>query len=675
MHRASSGLGERRALRAGARLAAAGTALALSLAVGVAAKAAPGGTPRPVPGPGHHHFSAAVSRVGSAATIPDRVARVEQALQSSSSGLQRAYDVAPLFANHIDGMGLTIATLVSYGDKGAQSYLDQYDASNGLPAATVQTIEPAGAVPACTDPGVNTSDCDSWGGETDLDISMIHTLAPGAKILIIATPVSETEGITGFPEMMTAMDYTVANHLANVISMSLGTPEDDFSSTTQLHGLDSHFKNATDNGVTVLASSGDDGADGLQVDGTTHWGRRVVSFPADETYVTAVGGTVLSLDGSGNRTRPDVLWSSSGGGVSHDFGIPAWQQSTATATGATGRALPDITMEGTSGTSEASPLMAAIVGLADQSAGRNLGLINPALYAIGANGTGSGVVDVTSGCNSTGTVTGYCAGTGYDIVSGWGTIDAATFVPALVAASNPSGNTVTVTNPGAQTGTVGTAASLQISASDSAAGQTLTYSATGLPAGLTISGSGLISGTPTTAGSASVTVKATDTTAASGTANFTWTINPSGSGGVTNGGFETGSLSGWTASGAATKVATTGAHSGTDAAMLGATTPTNGDSSIAQTFTAPAGTGTLSFWYNVTCPDTVTYDWATAKLKDNTTGTTSTVLSKTCVSSSGWTKVNTPVVAGHSYTLTLTSHDDDYASDPTYTLYDDVAVS
>ena len=61
-------------------------------------------------------------------------------------------------------------------------------------------------------------------------------------------------------------------------------------------------------------------------------------------------------------------------------------------------------------------------------------------------------------------------------------------------------NTVSVTNPGSQTGTVGTAPSLQVSASDSASGQTLTYSATGLPAGLSINAStGLISGTPTTA--------------------------------------------------------------------------------------------------------------------------------------------------------------------------------
>ncbi len=92
--------------------------------------------------------------------------------------------------------------------------------------------------------------------------------------------------------------------------------------------------------------------------------------------------------------------------------------------------------------------------------------------------------------------------------------------------NSQTGNTVTVTNPGNQTSTVGTAVSLQIHATDSASGQTLTYSASGLPAGLSISSSsGLISGTPTTAGTSSVTVTATDTTGASGSASFSWTVN------------------------------------------------------------------------------------------------------------------------------------------------------
>jgi hypothetical protein len=101
-----------------------------------------------------------------------------------------------------------------------------------------------------------------------------------------------------------------------------------------------------------------------------------------------------------------------------------------------------------------------------------------------------------------------------------------------------TGNTVTVGNPGSQTSTVGTAASVQIGATDSASGQTLTYSATGLPAGLSINSStGLISGTPTTAGTSSVTVTATDTTGASGTTSFSWTVN-SGSTGTGSGGVD-----------------------------------------------------------------------------------------------------------------------------------------
>ena len=149
---------------------------------------------------------------------------------------------------------------------------------------------------------------------------------------------------------------------------------------------------------------------------------------------------------------------------------------------------------------------------------------------------------------------------------------------------------------------------------------------------------------------------------------------PTPTGGViANPGFETGNLIGWTASGT-TSVVTT-AHSGTYAARGGSAGPT-GNSSVSQTFTIPSGATSLSFWYQVYCPDSVSYDWATATLRDNTTATTTTMLGRTCTRTGTWVQVSANVsgLVGHSVTLTLTNHDDNYAGDPTYTLYDDVRV-
>ncbi|MGH3415687.1 MAG: ricin-type beta-trefoil lectin domain protein [Actinocrinis sp.] len=96
------------------------------------------------------------------------------------------------------------------------------------------------------------------------------------------------------------------------------------------------------------------------------------------------------------------------------------------------------------------------------------------------------------------------------------------------------GNTVTVTSPGSQSGAVGTAvSSLQIHATDSAAGQTLTYGADGLPPGLSISSSGLITGTPSSGGNYTALVTATDSTGSTGSTSFGWSISGGGSTGNT----------------------------------------------------------------------------------------------------------------------------------------------
>jgi hypothetical protein len=173
--------------------------------------------------------------------------------------------------------------------------------------------------------------------------------------------------------------------------------------------------------------------------------------------------------------------------------------------------------------------------------------------------------------------------------------------------------TVTVANPGNQSGTVGTAASLQIHATDTAGGA-LSYTATGLPAGLSINSStGLISGSPTTAGSSTVTVTATDSTNVSGSTTFGWTISPT-SGGcpaaqlLGNSGFETGTASPWTAtSGVVSNDAGESSHSGTWYAWLDGYGSTHTDT-LAQTVTLPTGCSNyqLGFWLHIDTAETTT---------------------------------------------------------------------
>ena len=195
-----------------------------------------------------------------------------------------------------------------------------------------------------------------------------------------------------------------------------------------------------------------------------------------------------------------------------------------------------------------------------------------------------------------------------------------------------TGNTVTVTNPGNQTGTVGTAKSLQISASDSASGQTLTYSATGLPAGLSINSStGLISGTPTTAATYTTVVTATDTTGAKGTASFSWTISSTGGGcsgqKLGNPGFESGNTV-WSAS--AGVIGQNGSseptHSGTWNAWMDGYGSSHTDT-VSQSVTIPSGChATLSFYVHIDTAETTSstaYDKLTVKAGSTTLATLS----------------------------------------------------
>jgi putative Ig domain-containing protein/trypsin-like peptidase len=241
-----------------------------------------------------------------------------------------------------------------------------------------------------------------------------------------------------------------------------------------------------------------------------------------------------------------------------------------------------------------------------------------------------------------------------------------------------SGNTVTVTNPGSQSATVGTAVSVQIHATDSQSGQTLTYSATGLPAGLSINAStGLISGTPTTAQTTTVTVTARDTTGATGTASFGWTVNPSGGGScsgqkLANPGFE--STGGWTASSGVISSATSGepAHGGTKIAWMDGYGRTHTDT-LSQSVTIPAGChATLTFYLHIDTAETgsTAYDKLTVKASSSTLATYSNVNK-----AAGYAlrTVDLTSFAGQTVTLTFTGVED--ASLQTSFVIDDTAVT
>lgn len=194
-----------------------------------------------------------------------------------------------------------------------------------------------------------------------------------------------------------------------------------------------------------------------------------------------------------------------------------------------------------------------------------------------------------------------------------------------------TGGGVTVTPPGNQSGTVGTPVSLQLNGTDTAGG-TLTWSASGLPAGLSINAStGLISGTPTTAGTSSVTVTATDSTGPSGIATFTWTISPA-SGGCTaaqllgNPGFETGTAAPWTTtSGVVSNSSGEPPHSGSWDAWMDGYGSTHTDT-LSQTVTVPAGctSATLTFFLHIDTAESTTstaYDKLTVQAGSTTLAT------------------------------------------------------
>ena len=523
------------------------------------------------------------------------------------SQLQSAYDLTA--ASGADGSGTTVAVVDAYNDPTAASDLATYRSAAGLPALTsgqfTQYNQEGETSPL---PATAPAD-DDWTLEESLDVDMVSAICPLCKIDLVE---ANNDSGTG----LYVAEETAATTLgAKYISNSWGGSETSTDTTD-----DSEYFGVS--GVVYTASAGDSAYSGG------------VIYPATSPHVVSVGGTTLNTS-SNSRGWTESVWETSssegtGSGCSAFEPQPSWQASisilkaacadrvdndvAADADPNTGAAVYDTTngnggWNEVGGTSESSPIIASVFALAGNN-GNGGNNAADSIYTHTAD-----LNEVTASSNGTCTPPAadsvLCTATGaantYNGPTGWGT-------PEGLGAfqSNSAGNTVTVTNPGSQTGTVGTAASLQIKATDSASGQTLTYSATGLPAGLSISSTtGLISGTPTTAGSNSVTVTAKDTTGASGSASFTWTINSAT--GCTaaqllgNPGFETGSISPWTSTAGVLADTAEGvpAQAGSYLAWLDGYGEAHTDT-LAQTVTIPSTCKSAVFTYWVEVNSTTT---------------------------------------------------------------------
>jgi subtilase family serine protease len=383
--------------------------------------------------------------------------------------LQRAYDLGPLLASGDDGHGETIVIVDCFGSPTIVSDLATFDKAFHLaPPPSFSIVTPAGAIPPWDPSGGGPMI--AWGTETSLDVEYAHAMAPGARIVLVETPVAETEGTAGFPQIVAAEEWAIDHEDPAVISQSFGATEGTFPSHQSILALQGAYELADRKHVTVLAATGDDGStDSSEVSGPDLFTRRAVDWPSTDPFVTAVGGTQLHLNQAGARLLPDNVWNDTNlfgmpaagsGGTSQVFARPGYQSSVASTVG-DHRGVPDVSLSAAEdggalvyesfpgiqsdfyvvgGTSEATPLFAGVVAVADQAAGRHLGLLNNDLYKLAAEHA-AGIVDITVGNNTvtfqqngeTVTVPGYAAAEGYDLASGLGTIDAAALVPELKA--------------------------------------------------------------------------------------------------------------------------------------------------------------------------------------------------------------------------------------------------
>ena len=361
-----------------------------------------------------------------------------------------AYNMSALLANGTDGSGERLAIVDPYSSDEGQS-----DLASDLATFTFENNLSVGPVNYdYPDPGpanLNTSFNAGWALEDALDLEWARASAPGATIDMTFSP---NAGV-GLYE---AVDWIVAHHSADIISLSWGEPDvgtvnafDTPCSAACNASTDGSYallspvlEFAAAEGIGVFAASGDCGAS----DGTSGV---ATNFPASDPDVTGVGGTVLNVGSNGNWAS-EVGWSGnssgaaapgctnqggSGGGYA-PFPRPSWQSGPPTED--TYRGVPDVALDagapvgimlhsfwvGVLGTSIATPGWAGIAAIADQYVGHALGFLDPTLYAIAAGENyPRDFHDITSGSN------GYPATPGWDPVTGLGSPQVASLVADL----------------------------------------------------------------------------------------------------------------------------------------------------------------------------------------------------------------------------------------------------
>ncbi|HLZ61294.1 MAG TPA: S53 family peptidase [Ktedonosporobacter sp.] len=370
--------------------------------------------------------------------------------------LRTAYGVESLIQQGFTGKGQTVIDLVSFGSPTIQQDMAVYDKAVGLPPIDLQIISNPFNL-AEYDPR---QDKPGWAGETTLDVQIIHAIAPDAKVIVLSSPVAETEGTIGLPEFRQLEQYVIDHKLGNIVSQSWGASEitlEDQAGQQELQKWNTFYQNATtQQGMTYFGSSGDEGATD-HADLTTDKLSSVAttSFAADSPWVTSVGGTTMLRQ---NGTFVESAWSHSGGGFSRFYQTPDYQHLLPASVQSqlnNRRGVPDVsavadpetglamyedgqwTMAG--GTSASAPVWAGLMAIANQMAGHPLGFINPALYKLAASSTyAQDFHDITVGNNTyndgTVRVTGYPAVSGWDPVTGLGTPNAEKLLPDLIAA-------------------------------------------------------------------------------------------------------------------------------------------------------------------------------------------------------------------------------------------------